>query len=163
MSRPQGKHQKPLSGKYVNLLLNIAYSIFKAAIEEELIDANPVASVRRPKVEKKRRRILEPAEIPRAYKAFSDDRARRVVFSQDDRRAGKEVVASGRIFTVPSGKTPEKSATAAAEAPRRFGRGLLRSSGAAAATGSRFDTGCYGKTRMAGSCRGGMIEVPPQD
>jgi integrase len=78
MSRPQGKHRKPLSGKYVNLLLNITYSVFKSAIGEELVDANPVASVRRPKVVRRRWRILEPAEVPAVCKAFSDDRARRV-------------------------------------------------------------------------------------
>ena len=42
MTRSQGKHKKPLSGKYVNQLLNITYSIFKAAIGEELVDSNPV-------------------------------------------------------------------------------------------------------------------------
>ena len=78
MTRSQGKHKKPLSGKYVNQLLNITYSIFKAAIGEELVDSNPVAAVRRPKVERPRWRILEPIEVPRVHKAFSDDRARRV-------------------------------------------------------------------------------------
>ena len=78
MTRPQGKHDKPLSGKYVNLLLNVAFSIFKSAIGEELIDSNPVASVRRPKIERNRWRILEPQEVPRVAAAFSDARARRV-------------------------------------------------------------------------------------
>ena len=45
MTRPQGKHKRPLTGKYVNLLLNVTFSIFKSAIGEELIDTNPVASV----------------------------------------------------------------------------------------------------------------------
>jgi hypothetical protein len=62
MTKPHGKHKRPLSGKYVNLLLNIAYSIFKSAIGEELVASNPVASVRRPKVERRKWRILEPAE-----------------------------------------------------------------------------------------------------
>ena len=78
VSRPQGNNKKPLSGKYANLLLNITFSVFKSAIGEELVDANPVASVRRPKVVRRRWRILEPAEVPVVYKAFSDDRARRV-------------------------------------------------------------------------------------
>jgi integrase len=43
-----------------------------------LVDTNPVANVKRPKVERKRWRILEPAEVPRVFKAFSDGRARRV-------------------------------------------------------------------------------------
>jgi integrase len=78
MTRAQGKNKRPLSGKYVNWLLNLAFSIFKGAVGEELIESNPVASVQRPKVERKRWRILEPVEVPRVHKAFSDDRARRV-------------------------------------------------------------------------------------
>ena len=78
MTKPHGKHKRPLSGKYVNLLLNVAFSIFKAAVGEELVQSNPVASVQRPKVVRQRWRILEPAEVPRVSKAFSDDRARRV-------------------------------------------------------------------------------------
>ena len=38
----------------------------------------PVASVRRPKIERNRWRILEPQEVPRVAAAFSDARARRV-------------------------------------------------------------------------------------
>jgi integrase len=78
MTRAQGKHERPLSGKFVNLLLNVAFSIFGSAIGEELVDSNPVASIQRPKVVRKRWRILEPHEVPRVSKAFSDDRARRV-------------------------------------------------------------------------------------
>jgi site-specific recombinase XerD len=78
MTRAQGKHKRSLTGKYVNVLLNIAFSIFKSAIGEELVESNPVASVQRPKVVRQRWRILEPSEVPRVSKAFSDDRARRV-------------------------------------------------------------------------------------
>jgi integrase len=78
MTKPHGKHNKPLTGKYVNVLLNVAFSIFKAAIGDELVESNPVASVQRPKVVRRRWRILEPREVPRVSKAFSDDRARRV-------------------------------------------------------------------------------------
>jgi integrase len=78
MTREQGKHKRPLSGKFVNLLLNIAFSIFKAAIGEELVESNPVASVQRPKVVRQRWRILEPRVVPRVLAAFSDARARRV-------------------------------------------------------------------------------------
>jgi integrase len=42
-----------------------------------LIETNPVASVQRPKVERRRWRILEPHEVPRVANAFTDDRARR--------------------------------------------------------------------------------------
>ncbi len=78
MTREQGKYKRPLSGKFVNKLLNVAFSIFKSAIGEELVESNPVASVQRPKVIRRRWRILEPREVPRVYRAFSDDRARRV-------------------------------------------------------------------------------------
>lgn len=63
----------------MNLLLNIAYSIFNSAIGEELVASNPVASVRRPRGERRKWRILEPVEVPRVYRAFLDDRARRAV------------------------------------------------------------------------------------
>ena len=63
---------------FVNKLLNVASSIVKSAIGEELVDATPVASVQRPKVIRRRWRILEPREVPRVSKPFSDDRARRV-------------------------------------------------------------------------------------
>lgn len=78
MTRSQGKFKQPLTGKFVNILLNVAYSIFKSAIGEELVESNPVASVQRPKVERRKWRILEPHEVPRVRNAFSDDRARRV-------------------------------------------------------------------------------------
>ena len=45
---------------------------------EELVHANPVSGIERPKVPRRRWRILEPREVPRVAKAFSDDRARRV-------------------------------------------------------------------------------------
>jgi integrase len=62
----------------VNKLLNVAFSIFKSAMGHELVQSNPVASVQRPKVERRRWRILEPREVPRVRNAFGDDRACRV-------------------------------------------------------------------------------------
>ena len=50
----------------------------KGAVADELIVANPVAGVERPKPTRQRWRILEPPDVPRLCKAFSDDRARRV-------------------------------------------------------------------------------------
>jgi integrase len=76
MTRPQGRHDMPLSGKFVNLLLNIAFSIYKSAYAEELVDANPVAGVKRPKVERRRWRILQPVEVGRVLAAFADEQAR---------------------------------------------------------------------------------------
>ena len=62
----------------MNKLLNVRHSIFKAASGEELVESNPVANVQRPKVERRRWRILEPSEVPRVSRAFADERARRV-------------------------------------------------------------------------------------
>lgn len=76
MTRPQGKHGRPLSGKYVNLLLNVAFSIFRTAYAEELVASNPVDGVTRPKVVRRRWRILEPAEVGRVLTAFTDAQAR---------------------------------------------------------------------------------------
>ncbi len=77
MERPHGRFKKPLSAKFVNLLLNVACSVYNAAITEELVDANPFLSVRRPKTIRRRWRILEPNEVGRVLAAFTDDRARK--------------------------------------------------------------------------------------
>jgi integrase len=66
------------SAKTVHLHLNVMHDVYKSAIAEELVDANPVAGVERPKIPRKRWRILEPREVPRVSKAFTDVRARRV-------------------------------------------------------------------------------------
>jgi integrase len=76
MTRPQGKHNRPLSGKYVNLLLNVAHNIFQSAYSEELVDANPLTAVKRPKTLKRRWRILQPVEVGRVLNAFEDEQAR---------------------------------------------------------------------------------------
>jgi integrase len=58
--------------------LAILHAIFDSAEREELIDSNPATRVERPKQPRRRWRILEPREVPRVSRAFSDDRARRV-------------------------------------------------------------------------------------
>lgn len=62
----------------MNLLLNVACSIYGAAVAEKLVDSNPFLSVERPRVQRRKRRILQPDEVGRVLAAFSDDRARRV-------------------------------------------------------------------------------------
>jgi integrase len=64
--------------KTVNLHLNVLHDVYRTAIAEELVYSNPVAGVERPKIPRKRWRILEPREVPRVSKAFSDVRGRRV-------------------------------------------------------------------------------------
>ena len=78
MSEPHPRFGRPLSAKFVNLHLNVLHNVFKAAIAEELVQTNPVASVERPKVQRRRWRILQPAEVGRVAAGFTDERARRV-------------------------------------------------------------------------------------
>jgi integrase len=55
------------------------HAIFKTAVREELCEVNPAEAAERPKVIPRRWRILEPAEVARVAKAFTDEQAR-VVF-----------------------------------------------------------------------------------
>jgi integrase len=64
------------SAKTVNLNLSVLHDVLKTARREELIDSNAAESVERPKVERKRWRILEPAEVQRVAQEFTDERAR---------------------------------------------------------------------------------------
>ena len=66
------------SAQTVNLHLGVLHDIYNAAVGQELVQVNPVIGVERPRVQRKRWRILEPGEVPRVAKAFSDERARRV-------------------------------------------------------------------------------------
>lgn len=78
MEKPHGKHKRPLSAKYVNLLVNVGHCVYQSAIADELVDGNPFASVRRPKVIRRKWRLLEPHEVARVLAAFTDERARTV-------------------------------------------------------------------------------------
>jgi integrase len=64
------------SAKTVNLDLSVLHDVLRTARREELIDSNAAEGVERPKVERKRWRILEPAEVQHVARAFTDDRAR---------------------------------------------------------------------------------------
>jgi integrase len=56
--------------------VDVLHDIFKTAKREELIESNPVEGAERPKIPRRRWRILEPAEVARAAKAFTDEQAR---------------------------------------------------------------------------------------
>ena len=58
---------------------SILHAIFKTAKREELVESNPAERAERPKLPKRRWRILEPVEVARVAKAFTDEQAR-VVF-----------------------------------------------------------------------------------
>ncbi|SRR6266545_6056305 len=65
----------------VNQDLNLLHNIFASAVREELLDANPANRPERPKTPDHERawRVLEPGEVSRVLKAFTDERAR-VIF-----------------------------------------------------------------------------------
>jgi integrase len=52
--------------------------LMATAKREELIDSNPCEAMERPKTKRRRWRILEPVEVARVSKAFTDGRARTV-------------------------------------------------------------------------------------
>ncbi|HVD65736.1 MAG TPA: site-specific integrase, partial [Gaiellaceae bacterium] len=58
--------------------VDVLHDIFKTAKREQFIDANPAEDAERPKIPRKRWRILEPVEVARTAKAFSDEQARTV-------------------------------------------------------------------------------------
>jgi integrase len=62
--------------KTVNLHLSVLHDVLKTARREELIDSNPAEGVERPKVGRRRWRILTPLEVSRVLKAFEDEQAR---------------------------------------------------------------------------------------
>jgi integrase len=62
----------------VNLDVNVLVDIFNSAVREEVIEANPALHVERPRVPRRRWKILEPAEVARIAKAITDAQARAV-------------------------------------------------------------------------------------
>ena len=68
----------PLAPATVSRDLSVLHAIFKSALREELVDANPARGGRAAEGEPRRWRILEPAEVARVAKAFTDDQARAV-------------------------------------------------------------------------------------
>jgi integrase len=58
--------------------INLLHDILGGAVAAELIQANPVTAVERPKARPNRWRIVEPNEVRRISAAFKDERARAV-------------------------------------------------------------------------------------
>jgi len=54
------------------------HAVFSTAQREELVESNPAANAERPKRPPFRPKILEPVEVARVAKAFTDDQARTV-------------------------------------------------------------------------------------
>jgi integrase len=78
MSEKRQKTGKPLNAKTVNLDLTVLNLICTSAKREGLIDSNPCESMERPKMHRRRWRILEPVEVGEVARAFGDERARTV-------------------------------------------------------------------------------------
>jgi integrase len=70
------EQSKALSAATVNRDVGILYDVMKTAKREELIDSNPVEGANRPRIPKRKWRILKPDEIRRVAKAFKDEQAR---------------------------------------------------------------------------------------
>ena len=62
----------------IRLHLNVLHDIFKTAKVEELVESNPVEGAERPKPKRRRWRILEPVEVGRVLRAFTDEQARTI-------------------------------------------------------------------------------------
>lgn len=56
--------------------LSVLQAIFTTAKREELVDSNPAERAERPRLPRRSWRILEPAEVARVAKAFTDEQAR---------------------------------------------------------------------------------------
>ena len=78
ISKPHSRYKRPLSATTIGVHLNVLHAIYRAAVVEELVQANPAAGARRPKTKRHDWRILEPHEVPRVAAAFSDPVARRM-------------------------------------------------------------------------------------
>jgi integrase len=68
------------SATTVNQDLNLLHNVLASAVREELLDSNPAHRPERPKVPDHSQswRVLQPAEVARVLKAFTDARARLV-------------------------------------------------------------------------------------
>jgi integrase len=70
------------SGSYeastVSRDLSVLHDVLATAMREELIDSNPATGAEHPKLARRRWRILEPAEVARVFKAFTDEQARTI-------------------------------------------------------------------------------------
>ncbi len=58
--------------------LSLLFDILKSAKREELIESNPVEGAEHPKLGRRKWRILEPVEVSRVMKAFTDEQARTI-------------------------------------------------------------------------------------
>lgn len=72
------KASKTYAPKTIQFDLNTLHDVLKCAMRDELIDRNVVPLVERPKVIRRKWRILKPAEIPIVLRSFTDEQARTI-------------------------------------------------------------------------------------
>jgi integrase len=58
--------------------LSLLHDVFATAMREELVETNPAAGAEHPKLARRKWRILEPGEVARVLKAFTDEQARTI-------------------------------------------------------------------------------------
>jgi integrase len=83
----------------VNLDVSVLVDVFNSAIREELVEANPALYAERPKIPRRRWRILEPAEVVRVDRAL----ANRVATCDPDQRPWAELARVAFLFLVLTG------------------------------------------------------------
>jgi integrase len=138
--------------------LAVLHAIFKTAFREELVDRNPAEAAERPKLPPFRPQILEPGEVARVAKAFTDEPAR-VAFlllvltgirrGELQRLRWRDIDLVGNVLRV----VDSKSETDAARS--RFQRHSLRGSGSTGARRrSRATTSSCSATRRKGPSTG---------
>jgi integrase len=72
VAEAEGKLKPATVANDISMLIDL----FRSARREELVDSNPAEGAERPKIEPRRWRILQPVEIARVLKAFTDEQAR---------------------------------------------------------------------------------------
>jgi integrase len=92
--------------------LALLHAIFKTARREELVDTNPAEGAERPKLPPFRPQILEPVEVARVAKAFTDEQARTVFLTRFAARSSSG--SAGGTLTSSS-----RSCVSATRRPRR--------------------------------------------
>ena len=58
--------------------VSLLHAVYVTAMREELVETNPASRAERPKLPRRKWRILEPVEVGRVARAFTDPQARAV-------------------------------------------------------------------------------------
>jgi integrase len=72
------KQAKTYDAATVSRDLSLLHDVFKTAKREELVESNPVEGAEHPKLGRRNWRILEPVEVARVLKAFTNEQAQTI-------------------------------------------------------------------------------------